>query len=51
MDDIKIFANGKELETLIQTVRIFGQDTEMKFEIKILAMFKINKEKEKKLIK
>ena len=32
MDDIKLFAkNEKELETLIQTVRIYSQDEGMKF--------------------
>ena len=34
MNDIKIFAqNKKELETLIQTVRIYSQDIVMKFDI------------------
>ena len=32
MDDIKLFAtNEKELETLIQTVRIYSQDIGMEF--------------------
>ena len=34
MDDIKLFAkNEKELETLIQTVRIYSQDVGMEFDI------------------
>ena len=31
MDDIKLTKNEKELETLIQTVRIYSQDIGMKF--------------------
>ena len=32
MDDIKLFAkNEKELETLMHSVRIYSQDTEMEF--------------------
>ena len=35
MDGIKLFAKDeKELETLIQTVRIYSQDIEMEFGIK-----------------
>ena len=38
-DDIKLFAkNEKELETLIQTVRIYSQDIEMEFGIEKCAM-------------
>ena len=34
MDDIKLFAkNEKELETLIQTMRLYSQDTGMEFVI------------------
>ena len=34
MDDIKLFAkNKKELETLIQTMRIYSQDIIMEFGI------------------
>ena len=34
MDDIKLFAkNEKELETLIQAVRIYSDDIEMEFSI------------------
>ena len=34
MDDIKLFAkNKKELETLIQTVRIYSQGIEMEFKL------------------
>ena len=39
MDDIKLFAkNEKDLETLIQTVRIYRQDIGMEFGIKKCAM-------------
>ena len=39
MDDIKLFAkNGKELETLIQTVRIHSQDRGMEFGIEKCPM-------------
>ena len=39
MDDIKLFAkNEKELETLIQTVRIYCQDIGMEFGIEKRAM-------------
>ena len=39
MDDIKLFAkNKKELETLIQTVRIYSQDIGMEFGIDECAM-------------
>ena len=39
MDDIKLFAkNEKELENLIQTVRIFSQDIGMEFGIEKCAM-------------
>ena len=32
MNDIKIFAkNGKELRTIISTIRIYHQDIEMEF--------------------
>ena len=42
MDDIKEFAkNEKELETLIQTTRIYSQDIGMGFEIKKCVLFKI----------
>ena len=35
MDDIKPFArNEKELETLLQTIGIYGQDIGMKFDLK-----------------
>ena len=37
MDDIKMFAkNRKELETQIQTMRIYHQDIGMEFSIKIV---------------
>ena len=39
MDDIKQFArNEKELETLIQSIRIYSQDTGIEFDIKKCAM-------------
>ena len=39
MDDIKLFAKDKkELETLIQTVRIYGQDIKIEFGIEKCAM-------------
>ena len=39
MDDIKLFAeNEKELETLIQTVRIYSQDIKIEFGIEKCAM-------------
>ena len=39
MDDIKLFdKNKKELETLIQTVRIYSQDIGMEFGIEKCAM-------------
>ncbi len=39
MDDIKLFAkNEKELETLIQTIRIYSQDIGMEFGIEKCAM-------------
>ena len=40
MDDIKLFAkNKKELETLIQSVRIYSQDIGMEIGIEKFAMF------------
>ena len=39
IDGIKIFAKmKKELETLIQTIRIYSQDTGMEFDIEKCAM-------------
>ena len=39
MDDIKVFAkNEKELETPIQTIRIYSQDRGIEFEIENCAM-------------
>ena len=39
IDDIKLFEkNKKELETLIQTIRIYSQDTGMEFGIEKCAM-------------
>ena len=51
MDDIKLFAkNEKELETVIQVVRIYGQDIGMEFDIEkcTILIMKIGKEVEKK---
>ena len=41
IDVIKVFAekNEKELETLIQTMRIYSQYIEMEFNIEKFAMF------------
>ena len=48
--DIKIFAkNEKELETMIQTIRIFSRDKEMEFGIENVACLKRKKEKQLKL--
>ena len=42
MDDIKLFAqNEKELETIIQTVRIYNQDIEMEFCVEKCAMLEM----------
>ena len=39
MDDIKLFAkNEKELETLIQTIRIYSKDIGMEFRIEKCAL-------------
>ena len=39
MDDVKLFAkNEKELETLIQAVRIYNQDIGMEFDIEKCAI-------------
>ena len=44
MDDIKMFAkNEKELETLVQTIRIYSQDIGMKFGIEKCAMLVIKR--------
>ena len=46
MDDIKVFAkNERELETLIQTVRIYNQDIGMEFGIEKCAMLIIKSRK------
>ena len=46
IDDIKLFAkNQKELETLIQAVRIYSQDTRMKFGREKCAMLIMKKGK------
>ena len=42
IDDIKLFApNEKELETLIQTVRIYSQDIRIEFRIEKFAMLEM----------
>ena len=46
VDDIKIFAkNGKELENLIQTIRIYSQDIGTEFGIEKCAMLIIKRGK------
>ena len=46
MDDIKVFAkNEKELETLIQTIRIYSQEIGMEFGIQKCAMLKAESNK------
>ena len=48
MDDIKIFAkNEKELETLIQTIRIHSQSIKVEFKTEKCAILIIRKEKNK----
>ena len=44
IDDIKVITknNEKELETLIQTVRIYSQNTGMEFDIEKCAKFIMN---------
>ena len=48
MDDIQVFAkNEKELETLIQTERIYSQDTEIRFDVeKCVMLIKKTEKKE-----
>ena len=47
MDDIKLFAkNEKELETLIQAVRIYNQDIGMEFDIEICEMLIMKSKKQ-----
>ena len=47
MDDIKLFAkNEKELETLIQTVRIYSQDIKMEFGIEKCTMLVMKSDKQ-----
>ena len=46
MDDLKLFAkNEKELETLIQAVRIYSHDIEMQYGIEKCAMLIMRSEK------
>ena len=46
MDDIKLFAkNEKELETLIQTVKIYSLDIEMEFDIEKCTMLAMKSDK------
>ena len=46
IDDIKILAkSGKELETFLQTIRIYSQDVGMEFGIEKCTMIIIKKEK------
>ena len=47
MDDIKLFANNqKELETLMQAMRIYNQDIGMEFGIEKCALWIIKSEKQ-----
>ena len=47
MDDIKLFAkNEKELETLIQAVRIYSQDIGMEFGIEKRPMLVMKRSKQ-----
>ena len=47
IDDIKLFAkNEKELETLIQTVRIYSQDIGMEFGIEKCTMLVMKSDKQ-----
>ena len=51
MDDIKVFAkNENELETLIQTLRIYSQDIGMQLPIEkcVMLKWKVEKEKQRK---
>ena len=46
MADIKVLAKtGKELETLIQTIRIYNQDIGMVFDIEKYAMLIMKRKK------
>ena len=46
MDDLKLYSrNEKELDSLVQTIRIFGKDIGMKFGIKKCAILVIEKGK------
>ena len=46
MEDIKLFSkNEKELETLIQTIRIYSQDIGMEFRMEKCALFIMKSEK------
>ena len=46
IDDIKVFTNNKkELETLIQTIRIYSHDIGMEFSIVPFWLWKVGKEK------
>ena len=46
MDDIKLFdKNEKDLETVIQAVRIYSQDIEMEFGIEKCAMLVMKRDK------
>ena len=47
IDDIKLFAkNEKELETLIQTIRIYSQDIKMEFGTEKCFMIIISRKRE-----
>ena len=49
MDNIKIFTNTeKELETLIETVRIYSQDIQMEIEIEKCTILIMKKKRKKR---
>ena len=49
MDDIKVFGkNKKELDTVIQTIRIYSQDIGMEFGIEMLILKMVKEEQRKK---
>ena len=45
MNDFKMFANMKYLETVVQPIRIYCQDTGMGFEIRKCVMWIMKKRK------
>ena len=46
MDDLKVYSpNKKGLDSLVQTIRVFSEDTGMEFGVEKRAMLVIEKEK------